>query len=353
MISVWIAALVGALLVLGWLLQSYWSASGDARREAGPTEPFRDVLAEIEADTVSGKLSVNEAEVAKAELAREVLRARHEAHTSPKQSFGPGMMVTGALLIVGLTVGGYATHGSPHLPGRPLAERTEATGYESLVQRIESHLLGDPDDADGWRALATLRMEMGAFEQAAEAYRTALGIGPATADGQTDLAEALLFLGSGAARAEAMELLRSAATSDETHVRSRLYLASELTRAGEKDEAIQRWQQAMEMAAGDEPWLDAARQGLVVARGGGDATLVDEAEMISGMVEGLHARLFADGGSLEEWTQLVRSYLVLNDPASAQRSYDAAVLAYPLASVRQDLDALASDAGLATEGEGE
>ena len=164
---------------------------------------------------------------------------------------------------------------------------------------------------------------------------------------------ALLFLGSDAARVEALELLRSAAMSDETHVRSRLYLASELTRAGEKDEAIQLWQQAMEMAVGDEPWLEAARQGLAVARGGGDATLVDETEMISGMVEGLQARLFADGGSVEEWTQLVRSYLVLNDPASAQRSYDAAVSAYPMASARQDLDALASDAGLATEGEGE
>lgn len=80
-----------------------------------------------------------------------MLRARREAHTSPKQSFGLGMMVTGALLIVGLTVGGYATHGSPHLPGQPLAERTEATGYESLAQRIESHLLRDSDDADGSR----------------------------------------------------------------------------------------------------------------------------------------------------------------------------------------------------------
>ncbi|GAB5429233.1 MAG: c-type cytochrome biogenesis protein CcmI [Devosia indica] len=350
---VWIVALTGALLIVGWLLQSYWNASGDTISEDRLMEQFRDVLTEIEADTLLGKMSANEAEAAKAELAREVVRVRREAPVSPKPSFELKTMVTGTFLAVGLAVVGYATHGSPHLPEQPLATRTEATGYESLAQRIESHLLGDPNDADGWRALATLKMEMGAFERAAEAYRTALEIGPATADGQTDLAEALLFLDSDAARAEALELLRSAAMSDETHVRSRLYLASELTRAGKKDEAIQLWQQAMEMAVGDEPWLEAARQGLAVARGGGDATLVDETEMISGMVEGLNARLFADGGSVEEWTQLVRSYLVLNDPASAQRSYDAAVLAYPMASARQDLDALASDAGLATEGEGE
>lgn len=350
MILVWIVALTGALLVLGWLLQSYWGAPGDAASEERRLEPFKEVLAELEADTRSGKMSANEAEVARAELAREVLRVRRETHT-PKHSLGLGVVVTGALLVLGLAVGGYALHGSPHLPGYPLAARTDATGYESIAQRIESHLMGDPDDADGWRALATLRMEMGAFEEAAEAYRRALETGPATADGQTDLAEALLFLGSDAGRVEAMELLRAASTSDATHVRSRLYLASELTRIGQNDEAIRFWQQAMEMAVGDEPWLEAARQGLAVARGGGDAVLVDEADMIAGMVEGLDARLFADGGSVEEWTQLVRSYLVLNDPASAQRSYDAAVLAYPAASERQGLDALASNAGLATEGE--
>ena len=51
-----------------------------------------------------------------------------------------------------------------------------------------------------------------------------------------------------------------------------------------------------------------------------------------------------------EWTQLVRSYLVLNDRDNAQRAFDAAVAAYPAAFDRGELDTLALDAGLTLNG---
>jgi cytochrome c-type biogenesis protein CcmE len=40
--------------------------------------------------------------------------------------------------------------------------------------------------------------------------------------------------------------------------------------------------------------------------------------MIRGMVEGLAARLAANGGSLDEWSRLVRAYTVLHEPEKAR-----------------------------------
>jgi hypothetical protein len=72
--------------------------------------------------------------------------------------------------------------------------------------------------------------------------------------------------------------------------------------------------------------------------------------MIGQMVSGLAGRLMAEGGSVEEWTQLVRSYIVLGDLAAAQRAFDAAVAAYPAAFDRGELDTLALGAGLTLNG---
>ena len=64
------------------------------------------------------------------------------------------------------------------------------------------------------------------------------------------------------------------------------------------------------------------------------------------MVDGLDARLKAQGGSIDEWTQLVRSRLVQGRSADAQAAYDLARKAYPDAKVRTELDVLAADNGL-------
>ena len=70
------------------------------------------------------------------------------------------------------------------------------------------------------------------------------------------------------------------------------------------------------------------------------------------MVSGLADRLARQGGSIEDWTQLVRSEIVLGDMSKAQSAYDAARKAYPEAMDRADLDALAAQAGLKLDGGG-
>ena len=94
-----------------------------------------------------------------------------------------------------------------------------------------------------------------------------------------------------------------------------------------------------------------ARDGLAAATAGlGDPSAMPDAAAIAGMVEGLAARLTATGGSIEEWTRLVRARLVLGQAERAQTAYDAARRAYPEAAQRTELDVLAADNGLVATG---
>lgn len=73
----------------------------------------------------------------------------------------------------------------------------------------------------------------------------------------------------------------------------------------------------------------------------------DQQAAIRGMVEGLAARLAQGGGSLDEWTRLIRSQTVLGNRAEAKAALMTARgrLAGDASALSQ-LDTLASEIGL-------
>lgn len=318
---------------------------------------FRHVLAGIDADLAAGKLASAEAQAAKGELAREILRAKAESGKgAPRGTMGNAMLLAGLGGVAALTLGTYLVLGSPDLPSAPLAERPELAAQsidlDMAIERIEAQLTTNPDDLRGWTVIAPAYMQLGRFGDAANAYRRIIELNGATPDLQTRLAETLLMAADGQGSEEAMAELRAAAASDPTHVLSRLYIAAELTRMEDYPAAVAAWQDALALSAdGSEPWVESARQGLAVAENDGVAGASEaESDAVAQMVTGLAARLEADGGTIEEWTQLVRSYIVLRDLPSAQSAYDNAVAAYPQAFDRGDLDTLALAAGLTLNG---
>ncbi|WP_240232918.1 c-type cytochrome biogenesis protein CcmI [Devosia lacusdianchii] len=356
---------------------------------------FRLVLSGIEADLAAGKLGEAEATAAKGELAREMLRLKADDARRVSRSGQPGPLARGALLVVAaargdlageaqrieddgarriwsnsfgqaplfvglaliaaVALGLYALLGSPDMPSQPLAGRQDVAAQSidlgDAITRIEAALTANPDDLRGWTVIAPVYMETGRFADAARAYRRVIELSGATPDVQTSLAEALMFEAGDGSSAEAMDLLRQAAAGDPNHALSRLYIAAELTRQGQFQAAVTAWNEALALSKGDEPWLQAARQGLATAQNNGvEPTNPQEAEMIAQMVSGLAARLAEQGGSIEEWTQLLRAYLVLGDTEKAQATVDAAIAAYPLTFDRGDLDAVALGAGLTLNG---
>lgn len=321
---------------------------------ADPNDHFRLLLAGIETDLANGKLDSEQADAAKGELAREMIRARKES--APAQAeLGRGALFAGLGAVALIGLGLYGMLGSPDLPAQPLASRPELAAQnislEDAIHQIEARLAQAPDDLRGWTVIAPAYLELGRFADAANAYRQIMALSEATPELQTNLAEALLLEAGDAGSAEAMAQLRAAADGDPSHIRSRLYLAAESMRMEEYETAAAYWREAIALANGDEAWLSAAQQGLAVAEAGGvDLAAEQQAEMIQLMVGGLAGRLADEGGTVEEWMQLLRSYIVLGDLDNAQATYDAAVAAYPAAFDRGELDTLALGAGLTLNG---
>jgi len=354
----------------------YYASLGRTVNAAGPAgaandSHFRLQLSEIEADTAAGRLAAGEAVAAKAELAREMLRLRRDstAGQGRQAPLARVLLPLSTAAVVLIAFGTYYWLGSPNLPAQPLAGRVASTvndmKLDDAIKAVEARLAAHPDDVKGWTVLAPVYMQTNQFAKAAEAFRHILELAPATADGEANLAEALMMQNNGEATGEAGDALRKAVALDPKHVRSRFYLAAEATRVKDYASAVQQWTDLIALGQDGDAWLDTAKQGLAAAEAGRDgkplpqvatppATApaqapVDNATILT-MVNGLADRLNKQGGTLEEWTRLVRSEIVLGDLAKAQGFYDSARKAYPDAAARQDLDSLAAQAGLKTEG---
>ncbi|HQZ12760.1 MAG TPA: c-type cytochrome biogenesis protein CcmI [Devosia sp.] len=332
----------------------YFAAAG--RRAAVPADAvdgataahFRLQLREIEGDVASGRLGEAESLAARGELARELIRLKGEGvRPSTDGSHRPILLLAiGATAL--LAFGSYAMLGQPDLPAAPLADRpSPEVTLDAAIARVEARLATAPDDIQGWTVVAPAYMQLGRFADAEKAYRRVLELSGETPDRLTDLAEAIMMKDGGNLVGEPAELLKKATALDPNHVRSRFYLASEATRAGEYQSAIEQWSALLALGKPEDTWTAAAEQGLAAARAGLDGVAPGPTqEQIGAMVEGLSSRLMSGGGSIAEWTQLVRSRLVLGDTERAQSAYDAARAAYPDPAARTELDVLAADHGL-------
>ena len=360
----------------------YYAASGrvvNAGAAAGfdaTTSHFRLQLAEIEADIAAGRLAAAEAIAAKAELARERLRQQKEAAATAAPRLGRLGAVALPASIAGIAVIAFATYaflGSPNLPSEPLASRADAAGpqmsLDDAVKAVEARLASHPDDIKGWSVIAPVYMRAGQYAKAEHAFRQILALSPPTADAETDLAEALMMQNGGNATGEAADLLHKATALDPRLVRPRFYLAADAMRSKDYASAVAQWQQIIALGTDADPWMPTAKAGLTAAEAGRDGKPLPQEPAsapaaapapaaggpaqnpaILGMVNGLADRLNKQGGTVAEWTQLVRSQIVLGDIAKAQAAYDSARKAYPKAADRAELDDLAAQAGLKLDG---
>lgn len=351
-IAIAVTAIACAALLYAGLGRTVTAEGAEA---SDPNRHFRRLLDGIEADEANGKIDPDQAIAAKGELAREMLRAKTDASPVVEGTLGRGTLLAGLGATAVVAFGIYAYLGRPDMPTMPLADRPELVAQNmnlgDAIAQIEARLKTTPDDVRGWTVIAPAYVEEGRYGDAVNAYRRIMALSGATPGLETRLAEALLLDANGTGSDEAMQLLTKAADADPTLVQARLYLAAELMRQKHYTEAAMRWKEAIALGQGDENWLPAARQGLQVAENGGvDATAEQQTQMIQGMVGGLADRLAASGGSVEEWTRLIQSYLVLDERDKAQAAYDSAVAAYPAAFDRGELDTLALGAGLKLNG---
>ena len=350
----WSLAIVLAAVTCAVLYLASRREAVNAPPETGRERVLATLLAEIDADRNAGRIGEVEAQAARGELAREAMRIERGAAAA--SGAPPRWLVPASCIaVVALGFGTYAALGRPEMPAMPLAGRPEVAARDmplaDAVARIEARLAVAPDDGRAWRVLAPAYREMGRFEDFIDALRNVARIEGRTPQALTDLAEGLILVAGGSAEGEAMALLGEVLEIDPNDARALFYAANEQTRTASFAEARESWSRLLALAEGDEPWLDTARRGLAFAEAEGQPAGPGEDE-IAGMVASLDDRLTREGGSVEDWTRLVRSYLVIADHERAQAAFDAAVRAYPAAFDRGELDTLALAGGLRLPEEG-
>jgi cytochrome c-type biogenesis protein CcmH len=344
---------------------------------AGEVAVYRDQLAELERDREQGLISGEEAEHAKAEIARRLLAAAGEADKDTSTSARSGMSFTAivvTLLVPAIGLSVYLSLGRPDLPDQPLAARLENPGNNMalLVAKAERHLAQNPNDGSGWDLLAPIYFRAMRLEDAEMAYRNAIRLLGTSAQRLTGLGETLIARSDGIVTEDARLAFEESLRLQPNDPRARFYLALALEQAGERAEARAAFEALAKDSPPDAPWMELLQR-HIAANGGtrdersltqaprgpaaGDVAAAegmsdtDRQAMIRGMVEGLASRLQEEPDDLEGWLQLIRSYSVLGDKEKATEALRTGLQTFPASGNEgRQLVALAREVGLAVDG---
>jgi cytochrome c-type biogenesis protein CcmH len=342
---------IAACLAVLWPLARGSSVKPDTGNDL---RVYKDQLAEIDSDVERGAIAVGEAEQARAEIGRRIVRQASAAASTSARAGGRAFRWVALAAVLSVPVvswGLYGLIGSPDLPSQPLEARLlkppgESTA-EELVARAESHLAQNPEDGRGWDVLAPAYLRLSRFDDAITAYRNAIRLEGESAERVAGLAEASTMANGGIVSAEAEAMFRKALAIDPKTGKARFFLAMGLVQDGKKAEAREAWEAMRDDQRLDQQWRRAAEYALTqltqreVAQTGGpsqeavdqaaEMSSQDRAAMIEQMVAGLDQKLRDNPDDPEGWIKLVRSYLVLGKQDAAK------------AAVKRAIDALGGD----------
>lgn len=377
----WIAA---ALLTLGASLSVLLPFTRRAARAAPASEHdlevYKDQLDEIERDQGRGLIGRAEAEEAKAEIGRRILRLRGSLPPADpaKERTGNAARLAAMAAVLAVPVVSWAVYaavGSPDLPGQPLEARLSGNPanntMEELVVRAERHLAANPDDAKGWDVLGPIYLRMGRYQEAAKAFSTAIRLDGPSAARETGLGEAIAGVAGGIVTMEAAAAFDRALALEPKNAKARFFLATAQAQEGRLAEAVEAWSALAADSAPDSPWRVAAEQAAAEARrrlaegpaqaSGGETTgpsaedvaaaeamaPADRMAMIETMVAGLDEKLRQNPADGEGWQRLIRSYVVLGRKDDALDALKRAGEAFPAGTQEaRAIAALAAELGL-------
>lgn len=320
-------------------------------------EVYRDQLSELDRDSARGLINAGEADQARAEIARRLLKASSTS-AEPVQPSQSGRAVRFSAMIAVLAVplvswGFYGAIGSPDVPGQPLRERLARSPADStideLIARAERHLAENPGDARGWDVLGPIYMRQSRFADAATAFRNAIRLAGSTALRETGLGEALAAAANGLVTADARSAFERALGHEPGNAKAQFFLATALAQDGKLEDARKGWETLKAQLDPGSPWQTPVDQSIAAVdrelaapgtaepaptpgpqaadiAAAQDMTAAERTKMVEGMVANLDARLRDNPADAEGWQRLIRSYVVLGRNDDARAALGRAVL---------------------------
>ena len=347
---------------------------------------YKDQLREIDADAARGVIDASEADAARAEVSRRVLRQadmrEQKLPTAGVGTIKPVYLAT-TLALPLLSLALYMSYGEPGLPGQPLKDRLAAPIAKSttgdIVAKVEARLREHPEDGKGWDVIAPVYMAQSKYPEAATAYATAiklLGETPARLQG---FADARIRAENGLVPDDARKALQSILAIDPKLKEPKIWLALAKEQDGKLVEAAADYRALIAETSDTAPWRKMLQERLEQLDGtiasakaegkpvpvpgspdkGPSAAAVDAAQsmtpdqrqaMILTMVGRLADRMKTDTKDTDGWLKLIRSYTMLRQPDDAAKAVASAKagLAGDAAALAQ-IEALVKDLGIAAK----
>jgi len=351
---------VFALMTVAAIAAVLWPLGHAGSTQGGGNEAavYKDQLAEIERDLVSGLIAPPEAEAARVEISRRLLAAAGTGRKSEGQSSLAWRRAAAVMALVGLPLVAAAVYfplGSPNLRDFPLAQRSRApdpamaSSLEAMVAKVEQHLKEDPTDGRGWSVLAPVLVRLGRYDDAVGAYRNLITYNGENAERRSNLGEVLTVVAGGVVTPEAKTEFERARALNADDPKANYFLGLAAEQGGRKDDAATIWRALLEKTPADAPWRPLVQSSLARVGGGSaeptnsqttspqaaggnaapalsDETIAaaknmsegDRAAMIRSMVERLADRLKQSGNDVEGWLHLVNAYVVMGDHDKAK-----------------------------------
>ena len=338
-----LTAAVIALVCLPLVRPAGAQQTAAARSDA---EIYKAQLAEIETERERGVLSDREAEAARIEVSRRLLRST-DGDTAGAASSSGGendrWLVAMVMVIPALALGGYLTLGSPMLPQQPHAARADQSPenqrVSEMVRRVEQRLEDQPDDGAGWDVIAPVYLRQQQYHDAVFAFQQALRLNGESGARLEGLGEAMVLRDAGQVSDTAQMAFSRALERNPESLKAQFWLAVGDEQNGRLEEARTAYRNILEASPQGAPWraMVGTRLAIVDARLNPDQARApalspeamrsadnmsreERGAMIENMVSGLAERLNADGGDLDGWLRLMRAYTVLGKADEAKQA---------------------------------
>jgi cytochrome c-type biogenesis protein CcmH len=346
---------------------------------------YKDQLKEVAVDEASGTLGSVEAESARSEIARRLLRST--AATGKGEAPAPvgryrfamyaSVLTSVTLPLASLAL--YLHYGTPDLPGDPfnarIADKSGAAKPNDLIAKVEERLRQHPEDGTGWSVIAPVYYAMGRYDDAATAYSHAIRLLGETPERLQGFANARIRDNNGIIPDDARKALHRILVLEPNREEPRIWLALAKEQDGKLTEAAADYRSLLDKAPKNVPWRKVIEARLAALTAGGDqktpagtektanaeassgapASAPDAAAVsamtpeqrqafITRMVDGLATRLKADGSDAAGWLKLIRAYKVLGRHDDAVKA-----LSDARTNLKGDQAGLARVEGLARE----
>lgn len=346
----WILVAVLSAAITFWVTRPLLKTEQDAFEPvSADIAVYKDQLAEIDADMVRGQISAVEADAARAEVARRLLRLpQGQGSEAAAQKTPPlkSLHTVTTLALPLIALGLYLVYGNPSMPGVPFKERLAAAPEKStagdLIAKVEERLRQEPNDGKGWDVIAPVYVAQGRYQDAVEAFANAMRLLGETPKRLEGLAMADIRAANGLVTENARKAFTRALELDAARVEPKLWLALAKEQDGKLGEAAAEYKALIAAAPEGAPWRKAVEERLSALEGGGGSNggggkpsepaaagagepaaagvaglAPEQRAMVDKMVAGLASRLKENGNDLDGWLKLLRSLKVLGRDAEA------------------------------------